>query len=257
MSRKNVTSWDVKNQKFYSKSCFIFKHVFCLNNKWSWTIWLASYSRNNKQCAEKRLSAASIRGSGSSIWHKHSEMWTVCWIALNKPRLFRNSCRHSFYLHHMQTREFPFALSNGNYLSLLELKEVREMEQKQMIEREWVMGRRNRKWGGEIERGKDTPHLLIQRSLVRLRVCPVFVCRMESHGKRETLPYLATERFKISASLYCHKKVSSQADTSQAVQIPIRMFCFPCALTKNETKKKKKRERGEADGNLSTNLCDI
>lgn len=220
-------------------------------NKWSWTIWLAPYSRNNEQRAEKRLSAASSRGSGS----------------LNLTRTLRdvncmlNCTEQTKTLPNLmlsQTREFPLALSNGNYLSLLQLKEVREMEQKQMVEREWVMGRRNRKWGGEIERGKDTPHLLIQRSLVRLRVCPVFVCRMESHGKRETLPYLATERFKISASLYCHKKVSSQADTSQAVQIPIRMFCFPCALTKNETPKKNTtRERGEAGGNLSTNLCDI
>jgi len=41
--------------------------------------------------------------------------------------------------------EFPLALSNGNYLSPLELKEVKEMEQKQMVERGWVMGRRNRK----------------------------------------------------------------------------------------------------------------
>jgi len=73
---------------------FNFKHMFCLYNKWSWTIWLASYSRNNEQRAEKRLSAASIRGSDSSIWHEHSEMWTVCWIALNKPRLFRTSCCH-------------------------------------------------------------------------------------------------------------------------------------------------------------------
>lgn len=91
-----------------------------------------------------------------SIWHEHSEMWTVCWIAVNKPSLFRTSCCHSFYLHHMQTREFPLALSNGNYLSSLELKEVREMEQKQMVEREWVMGRRNRKWGGEIERERHS-----------------------------------------------------------------------------------------------------
>lgn len=45
-----------------------------------------------------------------SIWHEHSEMWTVCWIAVNKPSLFRTSCCHSFYLHHMQTREFPLAL---------------------------------------------------------------------------------------------------------------------------------------------------
>lgn len=70
-----------------------------------------------------------------SIWHEHSEMWTVCWIALNKPRLFQTSCCHSFYLHHMQTREFPLSLSSGNYLSLLELKEVREMDLKQMVER--------------------------------------------------------------------------------------------------------------------------
>lgn len=54
-----------KTRIFYSKSCFIFKHVFCLYNKWSWTIWLAPYSRNNEQRAEKRLSAASSRGSGS------------------------------------------------------------------------------------------------------------------------------------------------------------------------------------------------
>lgn len=33
-----------------------------------------------------------------SIWHEHSEMWTVCWIAVNKPSLFRTSCCHSFYL---------------------------------------------------------------------------------------------------------------------------------------------------------------